>query len=133
MYDEDRDELSIIEQTLSYPNGLALSPDETILYIADTNSYSLYRMDLQTGKFELFVKLDEAAGPGKPDGLRLDRLGNIYLTGPGGVWLIDPEGTILGLIQTPEIAANLCFDDKGLFITASTGIYRVDTKIPSAV
>jgi len=72
-------------------------------------------------------------GSGKPDGLRLDKLGNIYLTGPGGIWLIDPEGTILGLIRIPEIAANLCFDDKGLFITASTSIYRVDTKIPSAV
>jgi len=133
MYDEDRDELSIIEQTLSYPNGLALSPDETILYIADTSSYSLFRMDLQTKKLELFAKLNESMGSGKPDGLRLDKLGNIYLTGPGGIWLIDPEGTILGLIRIPEIAANLCFDDKGLFITASTSIYRVDTKIPSAV
>jgi gluconolactonase len=88
---------------------------------------------LRTGKLELFVRLDETVGPGKPDGMRLDARGNIYTTGPGGIWIIDPQGTILGHIRVPEPAANLCFDERGLFITASASIYHVDTNIPSAV
>jgi gluconolactonase len=128
MFDEDKNELTIIDQTLSYPNGLALSPDETILYIADTNTCSIYKVDLKTKKMDLFVKFDESKGRGRPDGVRVDSNGNLYSTGPGGIWIVDPEGQILGHIRTPEVAANLCFDDRGLFITASTSIYRVDTK-----
>jgi gluconolactonase len=123
----------MLESTLEYPNGLALSPDETLLYIVDTKTFTVHRMDLAARKLELFVQLDESYGPGKPDGFRLDERGNLYVTGPGGIWLVNPQGEILGLIKMPEVAANLCFDEKGLFITASTGIYRVDTKIPSAV
>jgi gluconolactonase len=132
-YDEDRDELEMIEATLNYPNGLALSPDEKLLYIIDTSSYSIFCMDLVKKNLELFYKLDEKAGAGKPDGMRLDERGNIYSTGPGGIWIIDLSGLLLGHIGIPEIAANLCFDDRGLFITASTSIYHVDTKIASAV
>jgi gluconolactonase len=65
--------------------------------------------------------------------MRLDIEGNLYVTGPGGIWLVNPDGKALGLIRIPEVAANLCFDNSGIFITASTSIYRVDTKIPSAV
>ena len=133
MYDEDKNELDMLDATLTYPNGLALSPDETILYIADTNACSLFKIDLEKKNLELLVHFDEYKGKGKPDGIRLDKEGNIYATGPGGIWIVDSEGLILGLIRIPEIAANLCFDDKGLFITASTSVYRVDTKIPSAV
>jgi gluconolactonase len=133
MYEEDKKELTIIEQTLTYPNGLALSVDETILYIIDTNTFGVYQMKLPGGRLELLIKMDESYGAGKPDGFRLDKKGNLYSTGPGGIWLISPEGEALGLIKIPEAAANLCFDDKGLFITASTSIYRVDTKIPAAV
>jgi gluconolactonase len=133
MYEEDKNELTMLESTLEYPNGLALSPDETILYIADTKTLTLHKMDLETGKLELFVQFEESYGEGKPDGFRLDEKGSLYVTGPGGIWLIASSGKKLGLIKMPEIAANLCFDDKGIFITASTGIYRVDTKIRSAV
>jgi gluconolactonase len=132
-YDEDQDNLEMIETTLQYPNGLALSPDEKYLYIIDTSSYSIYRMDLAAKNMNMFIHLDEKMGDGKPDGLRLDKYGNIYSTGPGGIWIIDPVGNILGHIRIPEVAANLCFDDKGLFITASTSIYRVDTKVLSTV
>jgi gluconolactonase len=75
---------------------------------------------------------NEKMGDGKPDGMCLDERGNIYSTGPGGIWIIDPSGILLGHICISEIAANLCFDSRGLFITASTSIYRVDIKIPSA-
>jgi gluconolactonase len=133
MFEEDKNELTILESALEYPNGLALSPDETILYIADTKTLTVHKMELATRRIELFVQFEESYGPGKPDGFRLDEKGNLYVTGPGGIWLINPLGEKLGLIKMPEVAANLCFDDKGIFITASTSIYRLDTNIPSAV
>jgi len=133
MYDEATGEMVMLENTLTYPNGLALSPDEGTLYIADTNAISVYKIDMQTKELGLLAKLDESMGSGRPDGMRVDTLGNLYVTGPGGIWLLAPDGKALGLIKMPEVAANLCFDGHGLFITASTSIYRVATKIPPAV
>jgi gluconolactonase len=132
MYDEKTGENTLLEPTtaLDFPNGIALSPDEKILYIAETKGSDLYRYDLAAGKMEHFVHFDEKAGDGKPDGLRVDIQGNLYVTGPGGIWLVNPRGKILGLIKMPEVAANLCFDDTGLFITASKSIYHLQTKIP---
>jgi gluconolactonase len=132
-YDEDAGVMTMLEGTLGRPNGLALTPDEKHLYIIDSNEFSLYIMDLATREMRLFITLDQSYGTSGPDGMRVDKLGNVYTTGPGGVWLVNPDGKALGIIHTPENAANLCFDAKGLFITASTGIYRVDIKIPSAV
>jgi gluconolactonase len=74
--------------------------------------------------------MDQSQGEGGPDGMRLDIEGNIYSTGPGGIWIINPAGKALGIIKMPEFAANLCFVDTGIFITASTSIYHVKTKIP---
>ena len=133
MFDEEKSEMTLLDSTLTYPNGLALSPDERFLYIADTNANAVYKIDLATKEMECFIKLDQAMGEGRPDGLRLDKEGNLYITGPGGIWLVNPEGQPLGIIKMPEVAANLCFDEKGLFITATGSIYHVDTKIPSAV
>jgi gluconolactonase len=132
MFDEEKSELTLLEKTktLPFPNGLALSPDETILYIIDTKHLSIYAMDLATGNMELFIKMDQSQGEGGPDGMRLDKEGNIYSTGPGGIWIINPAGEALGIIKMPEFAANLCFDDTGIFITASKSIYHVKTKIP---
>jgi gluconolactonase len=132
MFDEDKAELTMLEKTktLPFPNGLALSPDETILYIIDTKHLAIYAMDLASGEMEPFVKMDQGQGDGGPDGMRLDTEGNIYSTGPGGIWIINPAGKALGIIKMPEFAANLCFDDTGIFITASTSIYHVKTKIP---
>ena len=128
MFDEDRAELILLEKTLPFPNGLALSPDEKILYIIDTKLLAIYAMDMSTRNIRLFVQMDQSQGEGGPDGMRLDSEGNIYSTGPGGVWIINPQGKALGIIRIPEFAANLCFDDTGLFITASTSIYHVNTK-----
>jgi len=133
MYDPDTDEMTLIDKTLGRPNGLALTPDEKYLYIDCTNTSTVHRVDLQTLKMELFCTFDESYGSGRCDGMRIDEQGNLYVTGPGGVWLVGPDAVILGLIKTPEPTANLCFDDRGLFLTATTSIYRVDTKIPSAV
>ena len=132
MFDEEKGELTMLEKTkdLPFPNGLALSPDETILYIIDTKHLAIYAMDMAAFDMKLFFQMDQGHGNGGPDGMRLDREGNIYSTGPGGIWIINPAGEALGIIKMPEFAANLCFDDTGIFITASTSIYHVKTKIP---
>ncbi len=131
-YTPETGEMEMLETTLTYPNGLALSVDEETLYIVDTNSISVYALDMKTREFRLFAALDSSYGEGRPDGMRVDERGNLYVTGPGGVWLLAPDGKALGLIRMPERAANLCFDANGLFITATSSIYHVDTKIPSA-
>jgi gluconolactonase len=129
MYDPETGHMDMLESTLTRPNGVALSLDEKYLFIIDSDTLSIYKMDLATYKKELFIKFDQSAGEGRPDGMRFDCQGNLYTTGPGGVWLVDPLGESLGLIRMPEKAANLCFDDRGLFITAATSIYRVDTML----
>ncbi|MGH8875455.1 MAG: SMP-30/gluconolactonase/LRE family protein, partial [Acidimicrobiia bacterium] len=67
-------------------------------------------------------------GEGVPDGMKLDEEGNIYCTGPGGVWICSPTGTVLGRIRTPEVAANLAWGDpdaRSMYITASTSLFRI--------
>lgn len=115
---------------LEGPNGLALSPDQQTLYVVDTErahirAFSVEDWSLSGG--EILVELS-GDGDGVPDGLKVDRQGTIYCTGPGGVWVCSPEGNLLGRIRIPEVAANLAWgeeDARALFITASTGLYRL--------
>jgi gluconolactonase len=70
---------------------------------------------------------------GGPDGIRVDKKGNIYGSGPGGVWIISPEGKHLGTIKVPEVVANVAWGDKDgktLYITASTSLYRIKLSVP---
>jgi gluconolactonase len=115
------------------PNGLAFSPDEKRLYVADTeaNHVLVYDVDavggLSGGRF--FVQI-----PGSslaPDGIKVDRGGRILVTGAGGVWVFDPDGSRLGIIPVPELPANLAWGDadwSALYVTARTSVYRVRTK-----
>ena len=114
------------------PNGLALSPDESKLYVDDTVGGHIRVFDVGTdwalSGGEVLVELKSDDEDGVPDGLKVDMRGNIYCTGPGGVWVIAPGGTILGRICVPEVAANLCWGDEdrqSIYITASTGLYRL--------
>ena len=69
---------------------------------------------------------------GFPDGMKCDELGNVYVTGPGGVWVIDPAGAHLGIIKVPEVVGNLNWggaDWKTLYIAATTSIYRINMKV----
>jgi gluconolactonase len=97
-----------------YPNGLAFSPDERTLYVANTRS-SKYMHALEidaAGKMvrrSIFADMNEGTRPGIPDGLKVDSLGRVFCSGPGGVWVFTPDGTKIGVIEFPEQAVNFAF------------------------
>ena len=122
----DKGVLSPVCWDLPWPNGLALSPDEQTLYLIDSRQLRLYAVTLATGARRVLVQFSKGMGPGLPDGMRVRADGTIFVAGPGGISVIAPEGKLLGRIHMPEVAANLCFDETGLFLTASTGIYHLD-------
>ena len=119
------------------PNGLAFSPDERRLYIADTSRYHLRVFDVaEDGSLsggEVFAQFREEDGVGRPDGMKVDEAGNVYTTGPGGLWIVAPDGEKLAHIRFPEKTANCGWGDAdrcSLFVTASTSVYRFRVLIP---
>jgi len=127
-------EVTLLVDDFDRPNGLAFSPDEKILYIADSSSRMHIRAfdvtpegTLTNGR--VFAQL-RSKDPGPPDGFKVDMKGHIFTSGPGGIWVYAPSGKLLGIIKTPEIPANCAWGDadgKTLYITARTGLYRVRT------
>lgn len=112
------------------PNGLAFSPDETLLYVADTELGALFVFDVLAGGDlsapRLFARV--APGTAAPDGVKVDRAGRVYTTGPGGIWIFEPSGRQVGVIGVPELPANLAWggsDWRHLYITARTSLYRI--------
>src|ERR1051326_4654044 len=134
----DRDKLQLVIKDLARPNGLAFSPDENFLYVAEsgTKQWFRYRVrpDGSLTDGALFLDASKDPAEGGPDGLRVDEKGNIYGSGPGGVWIISPEGKHIGTINVPEIVSNVvAWGDKAgrtLYITASTSVYRIKLNIP---
>jgi len=132
-----RAELQLLTADMPRPNGIAFSPDEKYLYVDNSEPNKIwmrYRVlangTLADGKVICDATADKR--PGGPDGMKVDREGNIYSAGPGGVWILSPEGRHLGTIVMPERTANVAWggpDHKTLYITASTSIYRVHLKI----
>ena len=127
-------ELTLLVEDFDRPNGLCFSPDESILYIDDTARMHVRAFDVQPdgtlANGRIFA--EEEGENGVPDGMKVDQQGNVYLTGPDGIWIFDPAGTHLGVIQVPEVTANLGWggdDWKTLFITATSSIYRIQLKV----
>ena len=125
--------LDLLVKDVSLPNGLAFSPDESILYVDDSAHKRIHAFDVGAdGKLSNNrILLDMSSeDPGVPDGLKVDKHGNVFCTGPGGVWVCRPTGEFLGRIILPELPANLGWGEDGsvLFITARTSIYRLQTK-----
>jgi len=121
-----------------YPNGLALSPDERTMYVANTRSSQYIhaiRLDAaghMVGR-SVFADLNEGTEPGIPDGLKVDSIGRVYCTGPGGIWVMAPDGTRVGVIRWPEQAVNFAFggpDLRTLFCCAHTSVYTLRVKVP---
>ena len=134
-------EVTLLTKEMTYPNGLALSPDEKTLYVANSDPDKAIWMafpvndDGTLGKGRVFADVTAAAKSGKkglPDGMKVDRAGNLFATGPGGVLVFDPDGTHLGTFETGEATANCGWGDDGstLYITADMylGRSRLTTK-----
>lgn len=122
------------------PNGMAFTPDETMLYVADTPRYQVrvfqVREDGTLYGSKVFAQFQKEQGEGRPDGMKVDTEGNLYTTGPGGIWILHPGGEILGRVHIPEKQANCAWGDadrRSLYICASTSIYRLRTLIPGIV
>jgi gluconolactonase len=117
-------------------NGLSFSPDEKYLYVI--SSGKIYRYDVKpdgtVANSQLYLDTTTDKTPGAPDGMKVDRKGNIFTSGPGGVWIVSPEGKVLGKIRTPLLPANLSFGDddgKGLYLTARNTLYHIRLNGPA--
>lgn len=127
-------QLQLLIRELTRPNGLAFSPDEKWLYVANSDAarkiwmrYEV-RGDGTLAGGKVFFDVTARTEDGLPDGMKVDRSGNLYCTGPGGVWVFSPAGKHLGTITPPETPANLHWggaDAKTLYITARTSLYRL--------
>ncbi len=121
-----------------YPNGLAFSPDESILYVTNTRERMyIAAYDAQSDGTVFngreFADLSSAETDGVPDGMKVDSEGNVFSTGPGGCWVFDSDGTRLGIIRLPEIPANCAWggaDNRTMFFTARTSVYTMRLRIP---
>jgi gluconolactonase len=123
-------EPELITDDFEGPNGLALTPGEERLIVVDSERNHLRAFRIGEGwRFsggDVLVELPEQGDV--PDGLKLDKDGNIFTTGPGGLWLCNPEGNVIGHLPMPEVTANLAWggpDARTLYLTASTGLYRL--------
>jgi sugar lactone lactonase YvrE len=123
--------LTLLVDDFEKPNGLAFSPDEKLLYIDDTDRVHVRVFDVKSDgtitNGRLFADL-KGNDPGNVDGMKVDSQGNVYVTGPGGISVFDPNGSKLGRIDMPEVSANLAWGDddwKTLYITASTSLYSI--------
>jgi gluconolactonase len=124
-------EVSLVIDELEGPNGLALSPDERYLYVGnwDPQRKVVMRYDVDDGgKGEVLFDMTDAPGEDAIDGIEVDREGNLFVCGPGGIWVLSPTGEQLGVLKLPEAPHNLAWgDDDGrtLYIAALTGVYRL--------
>ncbi len=130
--DLEQDTLYPVIAAMERPNGLCFSPDESLFYINDTNGQTIHVYDVSADGHltagRLFAQLDTSYGPGAPDGMKCDRAGNVYVTGPGGIWIFSKEGKPQGILKIPEIVGNFAWggrDWRDLYITASRTLYRV--------
>ena len=131
--------LTLLADDFVRPNGIAFSPDETKLYVNDSQTGNIRVFDvkpdgtLESGR--IFAELKDSTKQGVPDGMKVDVQGNVYSTGPGGVWVFSPSGELLEVIEVPEVAANLTWGDNGnqtLYITATNSVYSIPIHIPDS-
>ncbi|MDA1372893.1 MAG: SMP-30/gluconolactonase/LRE family protein [Proteobacteria bacterium] len=133
-------EIQLLERNQTRPNGLAFSADEQTLYVANSDAENKvwYAYDVVTGLIgnpRVFFDVNDQTGEGAADGMKVDTDGNIFATGPGGVWIFTPDGTHLGTIKPDEVPANVAWGDDGstLYMTARTGLYRVKLTTRGAI
>lgn len=131
--------LTLLTTALERPNGIGFSPDEKQLYVAQSDPQKAIWMqfpvkdDGTLGEGKLFYDSTKFVGdehPGLPDGMAIDESGNVWATGPGGVWIFSSKGKLLGKILTGQRTSNCKFGEDGssLFITADSYLCRIKTK-----
>ena len=125
-------ELKLLYRDHPRPNGIALSPDEATLYVANSDAeqkfWMAYDLDVDgVSNPRVFYDVSDQVGEEVADGMKVDATGNLFATGPGGVWVFAPDGTHLGTIKPHEVPANVGWGDDGrtLYMTARTGLYRI--------
>ena len=128
-FDAKAGRISVLATNFVEPNGLCFSPDEKVLYVADSGAPRHIRAfdvtaDGTVTNSRVFCKIDA----GVPDGIRCDKQGRVWSSAGDGVQIFMPDGTLIGKILLPETAANLCFggsNGRTLFITATTSLYAI--------
>jgi len=125
--------VSLISKEMDAPNGIALAPDEKTLYVGNSSgkrpvilAFPL-KPDGSAGEARVFFDATGLSGKGSPDGLKVDAMGNVWSTGPGGLLIISPTGKLLGRVLTGRATANIAFggsDGKSVFLTASDRLLR---------
>jgi gluconolactonase len=145
-------DISVATDGCEYPNGLAFSPDESVLYVAISRLSEICFQEEANGevcthrKIRAFDVASDgslsnnrvfaemfSAEPGVPDGMKVDTLGRIFCTGSGGIWVFEPDGTNLGIIRGPEIPRNLAFggpDFRTVYTTPGQSLYSFRVKTP---
>ncbi len=138
----------LLASDLGGPNGISFSPDERYLYVSNWdirdihNTKVIWRYEVQKDgslkNGEEFFNMNETEGDEALDGLKVDSRGNIFASAPGGIWIISPQGKLLGKITAPERPANMAWggqDGKTLYMAAHTGLYKIELKTgrPAAV
>ena len=128
--------LTLLVDEFTQPNGLAFSPDEEVLYAGDSQGRIIRRYEVANdGSLsggELFADMRGDDRPGAPDGMKVDEDGRLWTTGAGGVWVLEPDGSRLGVFEMEEHAANLAFGGPAfstLYLTAGTSVYSVETAV----
>jgi len=127
--------VKLLTKDLTQPNGLAFSPDGKRFYVDDSERRNIRVYDVAPDgtitNGRIFGEEPGGKGDGVPDGMKVDKNGNIFVTGPKGIWVWDAKGNHLGTIVMPEQPANLNWgdkDDRTLYITATTSVYRLEMK-----
>jgi len=151
-YDDPRKELSysgvfclyqgklkLVSTDFKGPNGIAFSPDEKYLYVGNWDDSKKVVMRYEVGvdgslsNGRLFFDMTHAKGEDALDGIKVDQQGNLYVSGPGGLWILSPEAKHLGTIIAPMHPHNMAWGDedgKTLYLTARSGLYRMRLNIP---
>jgi gluconolactonase len=134
-------QLVVAREEFEQPNGLCFSPDESLLYINDSPRAEIKVFQVRSdGSLSAPTLFFGGIGTGVveegvPDGMKCDERGNIWVTGPGGVWVLSPRAEHLGIVEVPENVGNLAWGEAGwktLYLPSSTSLYRLPTRVASA-
>jgi gluconolactonase len=129
-------ELLVERNLFTQPNGLCFSPDESLLYVNDSEQANIRVFDAARGRLgnmRVFASdIVDPARPGVPDGMKCDARGNVWVTAPGGLWVFSPAGNLIGKVAVAEVVGNFHWGGRSwrtLYITATTSLYALEVKV----